>query len=306
MEGPDPSENATWFQEGRKLHAGGFPLPEIMGWDLARGFFLLEDLGDVLLCYLEPGAAAAGAGPGGGSFEADGEFAVRCRRAAEVMAALHDGGWAALAPVVDVVAPPYDAGFVLAHEWSYFLSGARLMGMEGDFERTLAAEGRKIAALAGSELERSFIHRDFQSRNVLVREGGIFLVDWQGGRLGPPYYDLASLIFDPYTDLSLDAREDVAAAYLAARASRPGADEWRGRTRFFGMVRLMQAAGAYAHLAAAWGKPEYARYLPRALVRARALSDDMPGGSFPGLTAFFDDYLSKLPGMLDGVGTCAL
>ncbi|MDR1038431.1 MAG: phosphotransferase [Deltaproteobacteria bacterium] len=329
LESPDPVENAAWFLEGRRLLKEGFPLPEIMAWNLERGFFLVEDLGDVHLSDLEPppvswegggllpSEGAAGGAPkregeggdhGGGDggpaadsgFDPETEFACACRKAAQVLAALHDRGWQCLAPVADAVAPPYDAEFVLAHEWSYFLDGARLMGMEGTFERELAQEGRKIAALAASERERSFIHRDFQSRNVLVRDGEVYLIDWQGGRLGPPFYDLASFVFDPYTELTLAAREDIAYAYLAARVSPHDTDDWRGRTRFFGLVRLMQAAGAYAHLARARGKPNFLRYLPRAVWRARQLARDMPEGLLPGLCSFLDDYLARLPGMLGG------
>jgi aminoglycoside/choline kinase family phosphotransferase len=293
LEGPDPGENAAWLHMGRELRNGGFPLPEIHAWDLGAGLFLMEDLGDTHLADLEGGGEA-------------GEFASACREAAAVLAGLHDRGWGCLRPVMRLVAPPYDAEFVWASEWSYFLEGAGLLGLNVPSGGALAGEGRKIAALAGCERERSFIHRDFQSRNVLVKDGRPRFIDWQGGRLGPPYYDLASLLYDPYTDLSPGERREIGAAYLAARETPAGADEYADRTRFFGIVRLMQAAGAYAHLAAARGKPAFARYLPRALARVRELLGDLPGGAFPGLSAFLDDYLARLPQVLDGMGICAL
>jgi aminoglycoside/choline kinase family phosphotransferase len=292
LEGPDPAENGAWFAMGRELKGGGFPLPEILAWDLGPGLFLMEDLGDVHLADLEPARGDA--------------FPAACRGAAAALAGLHERGWECLAPVSAVLAPPYDAGFVLAFEWSYFLAGARLLGAEGAFEAELAPEGRKLAALAGSERERTFIHRDYQSRNILVKDGAVFMIDWQGGRLGPPFYDLASLIYDPYTDLAAGARQALLEDYLAARDACGRLDEYSDKTRFFGLMRLMQAAGAYAHLAAARGLTAYARFLPRALSRARELLRDLPGGVFAGLAAFLEDYQALLPRVLERMGLCAL
>jgi aminoglycoside/choline kinase family phosphotransferase len=291
MEGPDPAENATWLAAGRELRAGGFPLPDIHAWDLGAGLFIMEDLGDVRLADLEAG--------GGAPFE------EACLGAARLLADLHDRAWGILAPAAGLLAPRYDAEFMFVREWSYFLQGARLLGMEGGFEERLAPEGRKLAALSGCEREMVFIHRDYQSRNILVACGAVRIVDWQGGRMGPPFYDLASLLYDPYTALSDGARRGILAAYLEARQGSRRADDYDGRTRFFGLVRLMQAAGAYAHLAASRGMTAYARFLPRALGRARELAQDLPGGVFAGTVAFLEEYLARLPRILEGMGVCA-
>ncbi|MDR2612353.1 MAG: phosphotransferase [Deltaproteobacteria bacterium] len=305
LEGPDPAENRAWLSIGRLLREGGFPLPEIHAWDLGRGLFLLEDLGDEHLSDL----ACSRGGEGGGDAGAPDEACLACyREAARVLARLHNRGWDLLASAWEEVAPRYDAEFVFLFEWTYFLEGARLLGFPGGFEDRLAPEGRKIAALSGCELERAFMHRDFQSRNILVRDGRPFLIDWQGGRLGPPYYDLASLVYDPYVDLPAPFQWEILNEYLDAREGLAGSagaalrGEYEGKIRFFGMVRLMQAAGAYAHLAAARGKPAYARFLPRALDRALDLASELPRGVFSGVQGFLEDYRARLPRLLAGLG----
>ncbi|MDR3153241.1 MAG: phosphotransferase [Deltaproteobacteria bacterium] len=291
MEGPDRLENRAWLSVGRRLWEAGFPVPEIHDWDLDLGYFLLEDLGDSHLCDLEGKDCAA--------------FAAAAKAASETLASFHDRAWECLAPVHDLLQARYDSDFMLRSEWNYFLEGARLLGVPGSSGKALAAEGRKLAALSGCERERSFIHRDYQSRNILVTGRGVRIIDWQGGRLGPPFYDLASLLYDPYTDLGPADRSGLVADYLAARKTPASGDEYLDKTRFFGLVRLMQAAGAYAHLAAR-GLTSYARFLPRALGRSLEIALELPQGVFPGVVGFLEGYQARLPRILSGLGVCAL
>jgi hypothetical protein len=217
------------------------------------------------------------------------------------MAAWHGRGWQAVSPVRDLAGQRYDAGFVYEHEWLYFLEGAELMGVPGGFRAALDQEGRKLASLCGLELDPVFIHRDFQSRNVMMKGRSAVLVDWQGSRLGPPFYDLGSLVYDPYVDLPAGAPAEILGRYLEARGAPAGRPEYEDRTRFFGMVRLLQAAGAYAHLSRERGLSPFAAFLPRAVERALGLASSLPH-VFPGLTAFLDDYAARLPGLLAGMG----
>ena len=66
-----------------------------------------------------------------------------------------------------------------------------------------------LAEMASSAEGNFFIHRDFQSRNILVSQGRIGVIDWQGGRLGPLEYDLASLLIDPYVSIPHPVRDKI-------------------------------------------------------------------------------------------------
>ena len=99
-------------------------------------------------------------------------------------------------------------------------------------------------------LPRVFIHRDFQSQNIMIRNGGAFLIDFQGLRPGLAQYDLASLIYDPYVALTDSQREELL-DYYTAKSIDAGAGDLHDFRRIFdlcAMQRLMQALGAYGFL----------------------------------------------------------
>src|SRR5215470_4680362 len=87
-----------------------------------------------------------------------------------------------------------------------------------------------------AQLPRVLVHRDFQSQNLLLRNGQAYLIDFQGMRPGLAHYDLASLLFDPYVDLSHAERDELLEHYCSAK---PGA-EFLERLRLCAMQRLMQ------------------------------------------------------------------
>jgi len=126
--------------------------------------------------------------------------------------------------------------------------------------------------LAG--LPRALVHRDFQSTNVMIRSGEPYLIDYQGLRWGLPEYDLASLVYDPYTTLTPDQREHLVEFYweLSEGEGRGGHDDFVRRLHRCGMQRLMQALGAYGYLAEVKGKRDFLRHIPVATSRLAALA----------------------------------
>jgi hypothetical protein len=125
----------------------------------------------------------------------------------------------------------------------YFLRLAKIpfseQALEDDFERftefLLAAE------------RRFFLYRDFQSRNIMVREGRPFFIDYQGGRRGALQYDVASLLFDAKADLPFEVRDVLLERYLQAAGKLEAIDRRVFLTYYPGFVyiRIMQAMGAY-------------------------------------------------------------
>lgn len=114
-------------------------------------------------------------------------------------------------------------------------------------------------------LPRSFVHRDFQSQNVIVRDGEPYFIDYQGLRPGRPEYDVASLLYDPYVAFTTPERDELWEGYKAHRASDRG---WETSDRIYAQCacqRLMQALGAYGNLALNLGRPEFLEHVPRAV-----------------------------------------
>jgi len=122
-----------------------------------------------------------------------------------------------------------------------------------------------------------FLHRDFQSRNIMVSDAGMGILDWQGGRLGPLGYDLASLIIDPYTDLSGMERDQVFQSYLRLLGDdQPERlDAFRHCFPYLAIQRNLQILGAFAFLSKVRGKTYFEAYLPRALHSLTRLVDGL-------------------------------
>ncbi len=117
-------------------------------------------------------------------------------------------------------------------------------------------------------LPRTLVHRDFQSRNVMIYRGKAHLIDYQGLRWGRPEYDLASILLDPYVEIGPDHR----GALLRHYHQRHREDSWE---TFLGLYwkcaaqRLMQALGAYGNLGRNLGMKEFLDSIPIALPRLR-------------------------------------
>lgn len=125
-----------------------------------------------------------------------------------------------------------------------------------------------------AQLPRCLVHRDFQSQNVLMRDGEAWLVDYQGLRPGLAEYDLASLLFDPYVVLSRSERHDLLSFYAELR----GLNLPELREVFFlcAAQRLMQALGAYANLYRNQGKAHFEQHIPAGVRNLTTVCEESP------------------------------
>ena len=131
----------------------------------------------------------------------------------------------------------------------------------------MAEQARQLAARP-----RVLVHRDFQSQNVMVKDGQVTLIDFQGMRAGLAGYDVASLLYDPYVALSAEERGELSDIY-AALAGRQDSDVWQAELEACARQRLMQALGAYGFLGVQKGKPAFLQYIPVASERLAALCE---------------------------------
>jgi aminoglycoside/choline kinase family phosphotransferase len=264
---------------GRALWFRGFPLPRIYDWDLKEGFFLLEDLGEGRL------AEIVGASPA--------EIPVLYPKAISLLARLHEKGLEALGPAITSLNPPYDARFAREREWEYFLKALKIARKPIPLPPGLQAEGELLTSMASATDRPVFIHRDFQSRNLIARDGEIYLIDWQGGRRGPALYDLASFLLDPYVSLN-DAEIALFFRAYAEERSLP-LEESRERFIAVAVARLLQTVGAYAFLSAERGLAGYRAFIPKALKRILATLDKTPrSADFKLLRAVTRQFLDNL------------
>jgi aminoglycoside/choline kinase family phosphotransferase len=125
---------------------------------------------------------------------------------------------------------------------------------------------------------RCLVHRDFQSQNIIIRNGEVCLIDFQGLRPGLAQYDLASILLDPYVDLTSAERDELLAHYLSGLhgAGQTGRADFLEIYDLCAMQRLMQALGAYGKLGHTDGRKHFLHYVPVAIGRLQEVVERIP------------------------------
>ena len=121
-----------------------------------------------------------------------------------------------------------------------------------------------------AELPRVLVHRDFQSQNILIRNSQAHLIDFQGMRPGLVQYDLASLLYDPYVDLTEVERDELLEHYCGHKPN----DDFRKTLHLCAMQRLMQALGAYGFLGLVKGHQHFLQHIPKAVNSLREVATE--------------------------------
>ncbi|MEO5720140.1 MAG: phosphotransferase [Chthoniobacterales bacterium] len=138
----------------------------------------------------------------------------------------------------------------------------------------LAEIAERLAALP-----RVLVHRDFQSQNIIIRDGEAHLIDFQGMRPGLSKYDIAALLYDPYVELKEAEREDLFDLYQAMRnrAGAPLRTDGEELMRLCAMQRLMQALGAFGYLGLVQGNASFLPHIKPAFASLRGLVAKIAG-----------------------------
>jgi aminoglycoside/choline kinase family phosphotransferase/dTDP-glucose pyrophosphorylase len=265
------SEAAAFVSIGSHLFKKGINVPRIYDHDEFSGLVFVADLGDENLQARVDRAA-------------DEQEIIDCYRLViDALIPMSTLGSEGFDPAWTCQTPAYDRQLILERECRYFVE-AFLNGyldMRIDYD-ALAPEFEKLADLATVDAVIGFMHRDLQSRNIMIAHERPFFIDFQGGRLGPIQYDLASLLNDPYADLSENTR-DILLNYCMAKLAQVRPINRKSFTAgyyFCGITRLLQALGAFGFLTRVKAKPGFASYMPIALKTLQNRLDSNPQNLF--------------------------
>lgn len=164
--------------------------------------------------------------------------------------------------------PPFDTAL---YRWEQGYFAEHLIGrhLGGDAEAFLAHPALQEMAAWLAELPRVPVHRDCQSQNIMLAGDAAYLIDFQGMRYGREEYDLASLLYDPYMELSAAERAELLAVRAALGAPALDASVYAACA----LQRLMQALGAFANIGHNQGKPWYLDKISPALTALREVAD---------------------------------
>lgn len=253
---PRVSEIDSFLNIGNHLRKAGVPVPEIYFSDRFSGIVYMEDFGDIHLQTAVTGTDRVE------------EIIGLYKQVIDAWAHMAVSGAAEFDPAWTCQTPRYDRDLILERECRYFVEAllSGYLDFDTAFEE-LRAEFEWIAdRLLHYELT-GFMHRDFQSRNIMVMKDRIGFIDFQGGRLGPVQYDLAALLCDPYFNLPGPVRERLLRYALEQVKKRTDLDpkKFIMGFQYCAVTRLLQALGAFGFLAGQKNKPFFAPYIPAAL-----------------------------------------
>jgi aminoglycoside/choline kinase family phosphotransferase len=257
-------EQLPFANVARLMSAMPVPVPAILGHSNELGILALQDLGDVTL-QAHLGAATRA------------EHAALYRQAVTLIAKMQQRGreltsdkYLPYGIAFDVEKLTWELQFFIKHFLEAY-RGAALTPAERD---ALSGELARIAEELAAE-PRVFCHRDYHSRNLMLHDGELYIIDFQDARMGPDTYDLVSLLRDSYMDFSEREVDELIAFFLALRgvgADRGGSEASAFRRRFdlMAMQRNLKALGTFGFQTTARGNTVYIQYMPRTLAYVRS------------------------------------
>ncbi|MCD6399301.1 phosphotransferase, partial [candidate division WOR-3 bacterium] len=246
------SEIDSFVLIGRHLYDKGISVPAIYLYDTFSGIVFLEDLGDVNLQAI---------------VKANKQILSYYKSTIELLIKMSVFGVKEFDQSWTYQTPYYDKEVILENECRYFVNAflrryLKLNICYDDFED-------EFILLADKALEFSvngFMHRDFQSRNIMIKNRKPYFIDFQGGRIGPIQYDLASLLIDPCVALSRHVQDQLLDYCVDKLSSYIHIDKKKFCLcyKYCAITRNLQMLGAFGYLSRAKGKTYFEQFIPAA------------------------------------------
>ncbi len=269
---------------GTHLAARGVAVPRIWLHDRFSGLVFLEDLGET---HLQEVAAR----------QTNSELLLQSyRKVIDQWLHMAMAGRQDFSTRWTWQTPCYDRELILERECRYFVD-AFLGGYLGRSE-TYADLASEFSPLADRTIDHGipgFLHRDLQSRNIMVKEERIYFIDFQGGRLGPLQYDLASLLIDPYVQLPPEIQKELMAYALRKlkTIANIDADEFQRGYDCCALTRNLQMLGAFGYLTRVKGKRYFEAYIPAAVSTLQRHLNSQTTVRLPRLTAIINEIADE-------------
>jgi aminoglycoside/choline kinase family phosphotransferase len=266
--GPIDFASLPFASVGELLQQIPLPVPGVLGHSDEHGIIALQDLGDVTL-QAHLGAASAA------------EHAALYRQAVALIELLQRRG----SELRSDRYPPYQVAFdVDKLTWElqffakHFVEGYRGVALGAAQRTALAGEWAAIVQELAAE-PRVLCHRDYHSRNLMLREGSLYIIDFQDARMGPDTYDLVSLLRDSYVDIADRELDELIAYFLALKkgdGQAVSADTFRRRFDLMALQRNLKALGTFGYQTMTRRNTVYIQYMPRTLRYARTNLEKYP------------------------------
>ncbi len=273
--GTDALENQAFLTISKHFYAKGIPVPEVLAVSGDGMSYLQEDLGDVLLSDMVAGAAKEG------GIAPDSSLASLLCRTMSMLPKIQFEGAEGMDFSICYPQPSFDRRMVM-FDLNYFKycflkpSGLEFneVRLEDDFER--------FADDLLKDDSDTFLYRDFNARNVMIRDGEPYFIDFQGGRRGPVYYDVASFVWQARARYPKWLKERMLESYVSALSEYVEVDRkvFDGRLRLFVLFRTLQVLGAYGFRGLVENKAQFVVSIPPAIEGLKELLS-VPFAGYP-------------------------
>lgn len=292
VSGESLEENRAFLYMAEHFKQKGLPVPTIYARSENNMFYLQEDLGDTLLFNaIEKGRQT--------SIFSEEEKEL-LRKTMRLLPAIQFAG----ADGMDFSYCHPQAEFnsrSILWDLNYFkYCFLKATGLEFQEDR-LEDDFQKMSDVLLRSSSATFLYRDFQSRNVMVKDGEPWLIDFQGGRKGPIYYDVASFLWQAKANYPDELRQELLNEYIQALRKYKQVDEayFHAQLRHFVLFRTMQVLGAYGFRGYFEKKPHFIQSVPYAIENLRQLLKE-PYPEYPYLTEVLKS-LTELKQFADGL-----
>ncbi|MFQ5431258.1 MAG: aminoglycoside phosphotransferase family protein [Nitrospinota bacterium] len=242
----------------RFLSGCGVPVPEIYLTKPERGFIYLEDCGDNLLADHVSGAD-------------NNQMMTLYMKVIDLLMVIQIECTMKMEPDNPAGLRKFDTDKYMSelrHTVRYFIKGCRAKQLgPGDEERLEKFFMRLVSPII--EEPMLFTHRDYHARNILIKGGHLYILDYQDGRMGPRHYDLASLLYDSYVKLDGDTRNELINYYMdrwkLAAKSEFDTKAFNDMLKRVSLQRSLKALGTFGYQAMEKQNRFYLRFVPDTL-----------------------------------------
>ena len=264
VSGTSIEENNAFIYMAAHFREKGLPVPQVYCWSVDKSFYLQEDLGDTLLFQaIEKGRKSC--------FFDETEKSL-LHKTITLLPTLQFKGAEGFDFSQCYPLPEFNRRSIL-WDLNYFkYCFLKATGMEFQ-ENLLEDDFQKMSDVLLRSSSATFMYRDFQSRNVMIKDGEPWFIDFQGGRKGPFYYDIASFLWQAKAKYPDSLRKELLQEYMEALRKYQPIDEsyFYSQLRHFVLFRTLQVLGAYGFRGYFEKKPHFIQSVPYAIENLREL-----------------------------------
>ena len=273
-------ENEAFLAFSKHFHGLGLNVPEVFAVNEEKTCYLQSDFGDDnLFAHVQKALIANGPSTGSGALASFGENVIELyKKALKHLVKLQVIGHKGLDYSKAYPTERFDRQAIL-DDLNYFKYYFVKPHEEIDFNETrLGKDFEAFADFVSQAPCDFFMYRDFQSRNIMVKEGELYFIDFQGGRKGPLNYDVVSLLYQVKAQIPQPVRDELIQYYKEELKQFVDPEEVKFDTYqpYFVYLRLLQVLGAYGFRGLIQKKSHFIESIPYALKELKIWSENHP------------------------------